>query len=253
MDLPPTDAVPVQIPNASDRIRLAVDLALVTLHRFLDRGADVTHADVDSCFFDPCIRGVFHRCEEVVVDGVECDCPRRVHDSSIDVDTKVNFHDVLFLQDCLVTGIGGVVCGDMVEVQPRGKADSTFDVVAFLKAWMARQRAHTVLYALSDLREGFARLDELFLRPLPHLSVHFGTIPVVGQEVGIHAVEVTLFFGCGAVGVAANVFDFLADRVAVVGKELGEGDTWRVGLGDCACRGLLLFLLGLPLLFLLLW
>ena len=46
--------------------------------------------------------------------GVEMYSPSAVNDSSVDVRTKVNFTDVVILQDCFVTRIGGVVSCEVV-------------------------------------------------------------------------------------------------------------------------------------------
>ena len=80
-----------------------------------------------------------------------------------------------------------------------------------------RQRSHAVLNPLRDLRKRHARFDPP-LRPLPHLSVHFRTTSVVGQEILVHAVEVSFLLAGGAEVVLIAVLAYLALGVCVVGE-----------------------------------
>ena len=137
--------------------------------------------------------------------------------------------------------------GTVIDTQPSRKPHSPLVAVPLFEPWMSGQGAHAVLDALCNLCETHAGLDPL-LRPLAHLPVGFGAVAVVGQEVVVHAVEMTLLFVGGTIEVLANIVANLAGGIGVVGEEGGDGDAGRGGLGFGA-GGLLLLWLALPLLF----
>lgn len=99
----------VQVPNALDRQHLALNFYLVTLHDLLDGGANVAHADIDTSLLDTSICGGFARIDEIVVYGVKSDGKGTVDDTAVDVDTKVDLHDILIVDNHFVARIRGVV------------------------------------------------------------------------------------------------------------------------------------------------
>src|SRR5690242_4633971 len=53
------NAVSVEVANALDGQHLTLDLDLVALHDFLDRGTNVAHAHVNTSFLDASVRSSF--------------------------------------------------------------------------------------------------------------------------------------------------------------------------------------------------
>lgn len=98
--------VGTHIVDSFDRDGLAVQSHLIRLHDFLDAGADVVHASVDTGFLEISlalrrhfpveaylqagVRRGLDAFEEVIVDRVVCDGERTIDDASVDMDSKIN-------------------------------------------------------------------------------------------------------------------------------------------------------------------
>jgi hypothetical protein len=78
--------------------------------------------------------------------------------------------------------------------------------------------------------------------------VHLRALPVVAEEVVVHAVEVALLLARGAVVVLVAVLADLAFGVVAIREELGDDDAGGRGLGFCAGGARLLLLARLSLL-----
>ncbi|ROW00836.1 hypothetical protein VMCG_06534 [Cytospora schulzeri] len=244
------DRVPVQVPDGLDGVSLAVQLDLVALHRLLDGPADLAQPGVDARLLDTRVGGRLDRRQQVVVLGLEGHGEGAVQDAPVDVHADVDLDDVVLPKHHLVARVGRVVRRHVVQVHARGEAHARDDGVALLQAGVAHQRAHAVLDPVGDVRQRHARLDPP-LRPLPHLPVRLGRVPVVPQEVVVHQQPLPLphlLAGRAVPVLVAVVLDLLAGRVGAVGEELRQEDPRGVGLGG----GLLLLLLLLVLLLLLL-
>ena len=77
------------------------------------------------------VGSILHRCQQWGVHGVKGHSECTVDDAAIDVSPEVNLADVVILQHCVVSGIGGVVCRTVVqgaasrERQPWGRHTHT--------------------------------------------------------------------------------------------------------------------------------
>lgn len=172
-------------------------------------------------YLDARVGGVLDGREQRVVLGVKGHGKGAVDYPAVDVDAKVDLHDVVMLQDNLVARVGGVVGGAVVQAEARRETHAALEVVAVLEALVARQGAHAVLDALGNLGQRHARLDVL-LRPLPHLAVHLGAGAVLVQKVLVHAVQVALLLARRAEQVFIAVLLNLALGVRVVGEQLRD-------------------------------
>lgn len=136
---------------------------------------------------------------------------------------EVDLHHISLLQHHLIARIRCVVSGTVVDAQTARETHTALEVVAFLKTLVTSQSTHRILDALSNLRQGLARLDGL-LRILTDLTVHLGTLTVLLQEIIVHAVEITLFFVGRTVQIIILVLDDLALRILLAGEELRQRD-----------------------------
>lgn len=103
-------------PDRLDGESFAADFNLVALHCLLDSSADIAYTHVDSSvlwtivshcssssissrriYLDPCVGGIFDSSKKVVICRVKRHGECAVDDPAIDMDAKVNFHDVLIL------------------------------------------------------------------------------------------------------------------------------------------------------------
>src|SRR5436309_9550143 len=139
------------------------------------------------------------------------------------------------------------MCCTVVDVQTSGEAHAPFEIVAFFEPRVTRQSSDGLFDTFSYLVQSLTRLHP-FLSPLPDLSVYFGCLTILVQEIVVHAVKMPLLFARGAVGIFVLVLDFFAHGVLLVCEELADWYSRRIRLS--IWRSLLL-LLG-PLLFLLL-
>ena len=241
------NVVTVEVPDTLDGVHGSVEFDLVALHRLLDGGADVTHADVNARLADTRVGGILDGLQQRIVHRVEGHGEGTVDNAAVEVRAKVDLHDVAVVEHHLVAGIRGVVRGAVVDAETAGETHTALDVVTLLQALVAGQCTDRILDALRDLRQGLAGLDVL-LRILADLTVHFGTLAVLLQEVIVHAVEIALLLIGGSVRVLVLVFDDLAFGVLVVGEQVGHGNAGRRALNFSTA---LLLLLGLALLLLL--
>lgn len=157
--------------------------------------------------------------------------------------TEIDLHHVSLLEHHLVSSVGRVVGSTVVNAETTRESHTSLDVVSLLQSWVAGQGANRILDALRNLRESLTRLDVL-LSILADLAMDLSSLTVLLQEVVVHAVEVTLLFIGGPVGVVVLVLDNLSLRILVVREELGDRDTGRRTLDLCTS----LLLLGLALL-----
>ena len=85
----------------------------------------------------------------------QCECA--VNDPAVDVDAKVNFHNVLLLQhDILLTRVGRIMCDFMVEAETGGEAHHSLDAISRLQSGMTQQRSYTILDPFGDVQKGRA-------------------------------------------------------------------------------------------------
>lgn len=91
---------------------LAANLNFVRLHNLLDRFSDIAHADVDTRFLwsatafrsrthpDPGVRGILDSFKQSVPRRLKVHGECGIHNPSVHVHAKIDFHDVVGLQDC---------------------------------------------------------------------------------------------------------------------------------------------------------
>lgn len=80
---------------------------------------------------------------------------------------------------------------------------------------MTHQTSRTILDAINNLQQRLTRLD-VSLRPLTNLTMCFGCLTVIREEVAIQVVEVTFFFAGGSISILILVFDLFALGVGIV-------------------------------------
>ncbi|KAH3671709.1 hypothetical protein OGAPHI_000414 [Ogataea philodendri] len=97
VDLERLDVVALQIPYTLDWVHLAVELDLITLHHFLHSLTDVCHSDIDTSSLDTGVCGLFHCLQQRIVSFVEGVGPSTVYNVSVNMDTKIDLHNVIVL------------------------------------------------------------------------------------------------------------------------------------------------------------
>ncbi len=110
------DCVTGKVADRLDRIRRAIDLALVAFHSFLYLLSQLAKTHIDASFLHAGIGGILDGRQQVVVHGIECHCEGTVDNASIDVDANVDFHDIALLEHRLIAGIRTEVCRNVIKI-----------------------------------------------------------------------------------------------------------------------------------------
>ncbi len=148
--------VSAEVPYCLDGEGFAANFDFPALHCFLDGGADIAYAYVDTCFLigcqsliwyegtgrdthlDPCIGGILHSSEEIVIRGFKGHGEGTVNNPAIYMHAKVHRHDVLLLQhDILLAWIRRVMCDLVIETDTSGKAHASLEGIARLQTSVA--------------------------------------------------------------------------------------------------------------------
>lgn len=177
-------------------------------------------------YLDPCVGGILDSGQKIVVRVVESHRECTVDNPAVDVDAKVDLHNVPLLQhDILLTWIRGVVCDFVVEAEAGGKTHAGLEAVPGLDASMTKQCPDTVLNPVGDRKESLTGLGGL-LYPFSSLAVHLGGLAVVLEEdfvLGVQKSVVTCFsHRCRCLGVDLH----LTLGVLARGEELAQQDSW---------------------------
>ncbi|KAI6748728.1 hypothetical protein HG531_007675 [Fusarium graminearum] len=235
--------VSCEVADTLDGVCGSVDLNLETLHGLLNNTSNLADAGVNASLADTGVGRLLDGLEEVVVLVVEGHSKGRVDNTAVDMDTEIDLHDVLLLQNHLVTGVRGVMRGAVVETKTAGETHTSLETVTLLESRVSSESTNTILNTLGDRGQGLSGLDVL-LSPLAHLAMNLGSLAVIGKEVGVKVIEMALLLVGGTVVVLVLVLDLLAGRVGFVGEQLADLDSRRVALAG----RVLLLLLGLSLL-----
>lgn len=231
------------VANRLDWVGSTIDFTLIALHGLLDVATEFAKADINPCFADTRIGCVLDCCEEIVVHRIECHGEGAIDDTAIHMDADVDFHNVILLEYFFAACVWAVMSSNFVKVQAGWEAHPGNNRIAFGQAIVSDKTAHTVLDTIGDFGECLARLDGL-LRPLTDLAMRLGRLTVIREEIAVDVVKMALLFVGRTITVVTLVADLFALGVALVGKQLGDEDGWRVGLDrGSLLLGLLLFVL----------
>eukprot|EP01139_Manchomonas_bermudensis_P000532 Amastigsp_a555_137.p4 type:complete len:157 gc:universal Amastigsp_a555_137:895-425(-) len=153
-------------------MRFAVDLDLVRLHHFLNRGADLGEQCVDASGANACVCCSPDGVEQRLFCGIVAPCPRRVDDAPVDVDAKVDFHDVARVEHRRVAAVWCVVRSTVVD------RDSARERKSRVEPVLADEQPRRVFAKKRDIGEAHAGTN-FRLRVAAHLTMHLGTQPHV--------------------------------------------------------------------------
>lgn len=232
------------VPDRLDWIGSPIYFTLIALHSLLDVPTELAEANINPCLADTRICCVLDGCEEIVIHRIECHGEGAVDDTTIHMDADVDLHDIILLEYLFAACIWAVMSRNFVEVQAGWEAHPGNNRIAFGQAIVSDKTTYTVLDTIGNFGKGLARLDG-FLRPLTDLTMRLRRLTVIREKVAVDVIKMALLFIGRTIAVVILVVDLFALRVAVVGKQLGDEDGWRVGLNSGS------FLLGLLLLVLL--
>jgi hypothetical protein len=118
----------------------------------------------------------------------------------------------------------------MVEAEASREPHPRLESVSRFEPRIAEECSHAILNSRRYVEEGVAGLDRV-LNPVPDLTMHFCSFPVVIQEcrvLEVLAATVTPFGSCRASSVCIlGIAEVLAGGILSGGKELGQGHSRR--------------------------
>mmetsp|Transcript_3404 Transcript_3404/g.8110 ORF Transcript_3404/g.8110 Transcript_3404/m.8110 type:complete len:311 (-) Transcript_3404:150-1082(-) len=187
--------MPIQIPAALYGIGGSIQFNLIGFHDLLDGLSNIAQSHVDSGLFDSLVGCTLDGFQQGIVAGIEAHRKGRIDDPSLDLDTEIHLHDIVILQDSVVTRVGCVMGGNMIQRAARGKADSSFQTV-FLNEFAV------LVFQLSTK---IGQLDSRFAQRLcivSNLPVNLGTPPNLAIQVFLDAIPGSNLGRSLAVGLA---------------------------------------------------
>lgn len=145
------NVVSVQVTNTLDRVHSSIEFDLVTLHSLLNSGTDITHANVNTgllylelaldytiyqntrTYPNTSVGGILDGFKEGIVDRVKCHGEGTVNNATIEMSTEINLHDITLVENHLVSSIGSVMRGTVVNAETARETHATLDVIALLQ------------------------------------------------------------------------------------------------------------------------
>lgn len=241
------DVVACEIPDGLDGICLALDLDLVTLHGFLDGGADVADSHVDSgslprwisiweysvgervVYLDTTIRGILDCSQQIIVRRIKGHGESAVDNPAIDMHAKINSQDILMPQhDILLPRTRRIMRNLLIEAETSRKPHARLQTISSPKTSIVQECADAVLDSLSEIPEDRAWFGGL-LHPCPGLTVDFSGFAVVAEKAFVFPVPLSSVVSelggrswCRSL-IRRIVLHF-ADRVVVSGVEVIQWD-----------------------------
>jgi hypothetical protein len=124
------------------------------------------------------------------------------------MDTEVNFHDIVTLQDDILSWVWGKVGRAVIQAQTSRKSHPSLQAVAWFQSMVTGQGSHAIFDPFGDICQGLSRLNVLSC-PLANLAMNFCSMAIVVEVFIIHVVEVADFFtrrpGCILIIVFRNL------------------------------------------------
>ena len=129
MDLVRSYRMAAQVLHTLDWKGLAIDRALVGLHHFLNVRTDFTQTRVNTSRFDTLIGCSFDSLKELIIHWVESDSKCTIDNITVYLCTKINFHYIIVLKNCLVTWVWSIMRSAMVYAATCWESDTGLETV----------------------------------------------------------------------------------------------------------------------------
>ena len=115
VNLIPLYAVATKVLNCSNAVGFSLDFDFIRLHSLLDCFTDLTESGIDTRMTDAGVRRVFDGFKKVIIGRVERNCKGAVRHDSSNVAAIIDLHNVILLQDSLISDIRCPVSSAVVE------------------------------------------------------------------------------------------------------------------------------------------
>jgi len=115
VNLVPLYAVATEILNRSDAVGFALDFNFIRLHSLLYCFTNLTKSGIDTRMTDAGVSRVFDGFKKIIIGRVERDCKGTVGHDSSNVAAVIDLHNIILLQDSLISDIRCPVGSAVVE------------------------------------------------------------------------------------------------------------------------------------------
>ena len=109
------NGVAIQILDHFYWICSSLDLNLVGLHGFLDQTSKISQSDVYPSLSYSSVCGILDGFEQIVVGWIESYRECSVNNPTVDMGPEIDFHNIVFLKNSVVSRVGSVVGGAVVD------------------------------------------------------------------------------------------------------------------------------------------
>ena len=150
-----------------DRICSISNFNLVGFHDFLDRLSNIAKSHINTCGLDSFLGRLFDGLEQWVKHGIKRHSKRTINNMTINLRSKIDLHDIVVFQDCVVSWVWRVVSGAFVNAAAGWESD------ALLYSICLYQPSIGFLNSLANI-DKFHAWSHVRLRHLTHLSMAFG-------------------------------------------------------------------------------
>mmetsp|Transcript_17319 Transcript_17319/g.25424 ORF Transcript_17319/g.25424 Transcript_17319/m.25424 type:complete len:239 (+) Transcript_17319:495-1211(+) len=221
-----TNTMTIEIANALDRINLAIQLNLITLHNFLNGLPHITEPHIYPNSFDTSIGSILDSLQQGIIARIEGHSPSTVNNPSINLRPKVDLHDIIVLKHSVISGVRRVMRRHMIQRTARRKPNTSSQSI------FPHQLSICLFNLLAQVGEFNTRLGDA-LRIFAYLAMHFTCMADLIVEILLHAFTCAQFGACGAEGVALQgmLLDF-SDGEGAFCEEVAHGDGRWVGLAQ---------------------
>mmetsp|Transcript_11175 Transcript_11175/g.32085 ORF Transcript_11175/g.32085 Transcript_11175/m.32085 type:complete len:241 (+) Transcript_11175:642-1364(+) len=187
VDLIWPDGVTREVADTLHWVRFAVNGHLIGFHSLLNSFTELIQGHVNTSTADACVCGLPRSLQQRLKGGVEAHCPGAVNDAAVDLGTKIDLHNIPFLEHRLVPAVWSEVSCAVVDGAACWKTDAS------LEAALLDQVAVLLLEALAHVNELDSRLDPA-LSPASDLPVHLGSMSDFVVEVALETLHGTKLF-----------------------------------------------------------
>ena len=91
------------------RICSSSDLNFIWFHCLLDQSSNISQSHINTSLFYAGICCILHCLKKVIIHRIKSYCECSINNPSIDMSSKIDFHDIIFSKDTIISWIWGVM------------------------------------------------------------------------------------------------------------------------------------------------
>lgn len=101
------------------------------LHDFLNSCTNIAESHIDSSSLNALLGRLFDSLEKRIEHGIKRHSKRTINNMPIDLRAKINLHDIVIFEDCVIARIWSVVSSAIVDAAAGREPNSLLDTISF--------------------------------------------------------------------------------------------------------------------------